>query len=60
MCFAFGGKDGVPFPVPRKEYDKAIQFMEQTLCDSKLGRQDKVLALKRLRNFAPPILLQTV
>jgi hypothetical protein len=58
MCFAFGGKDGVPFPVPRKEYDKAIQFMEQTLSDSKVGRQDKVLALKRLRNFAPPILLQ--
>ncbi|MFW9891380.1 MAG: DUF763 domain-containing protein [Candidatus Thorarchaeota archaeon] len=58
MCFAFGGKDGVPFPVPRKEYDVAIDFMEQALRDSKVGRQDKVLALKRLRNFAPPILVE--
>ena len=56
MCFAFGGKDGVPFPVPRKDYDKAIQFMEQTLNDAKMGRQEQVLGLKRLRAFAPPIL----
>ncbi len=55
MCFAFGGKDGVPFPVPRKDYDQAIEFMEQALSDSKIGRQDKVLGLKRLRKFAPPI-----
>jgi hypothetical protein len=59
MCFAFGGKDGVPFPVPRKEYDKAIEFMEQTLNDAKVGRQDKVLGLKRLRKFSPPILRDT-
>jgi hypothetical protein len=59
MCFAFGGKDGVPFPIPRKAYDKAIEFMEQALGDSKVGRQDKVLGLKRLRNFAPPILVET-
>lgn len=57
MCFAFGGKDGVPFPVPRKDYDKAIQFMEQALNDAKMGRQEKVLGLKRLRKFAPPILI---
>jgi hypothetical protein len=56
MCFAFGGKDGVPFPVPRKDYDRAIEFMEQALNDAKLGRRDKVLGLKRLRSFAPPIL----
>jgi hypothetical protein len=56
MCFAFGGKDGVPFPVPRKDYDKAIQFMEQALNDAKMGRQEQVLGLKRLRAFAPPIL----
>ncbi|TET11400.1 MAG: DUF763 domain-containing protein [Candidatus Thorarchaeota archaeon] len=58
MCFAFGGKDGVPFPVPRKDYDMAIQFMEQALNDAKMGRQEKVLGLKRLRKFAPPILVE--
>ncbi|MFW9957366.1 MAG: DUF763 domain-containing protein [Candidatus Odinarchaeota archaeon] len=56
MCFAFGGKDGVPFPVPRKDYDKAIEFMEQALNDAKMGRRDKVLGLKRLRKFSPPVL----
>jgi hypothetical protein len=60
MCFAFGGKDGVPFPVPQKDYDNAIEFMEQALNDSEVGRQDKVLALKRLKNFAPPIQVQTI
>ncbi|MHA2042331.1 MAG: DUF763 domain-containing protein, partial [Candidatus Thorarchaeota archaeon] len=56
MTFAFGGKDGVPFPVPRKEYDEAIKFMEQALNDAKLGRRDRVVALRRLRKFAPPVL----
>ncbi|MHA2602300.1 MAG: DUF763 domain-containing protein [Candidatus Thorarchaeota archaeon SMTZ1-83] len=57
MTFAFGGKDGVPFPVPREDYDKAIQFMEQALNDAKLGRRDRVVALRRLREFAPPMLV---
>jgi hypothetical protein len=55
MCFAFGGKDGVPFPVPREAYDEAILFMEQTLNDAKMGRKDKVQGLKRLQKFAPPV-----
>ncbi|MFW9910997.1 MAG: DUF763 domain-containing protein [Candidatus Thorarchaeota archaeon] len=57
MTFAFGGKDGVPYPVPRKDYDEAIMFMEQALNDAKLGRRDQVVALRRLRKFAPPIIL---
>lgn len=57
MTFAFGGKDGVPFPVPRKEYDEAIAFMETALNEAKLGRRNRVIGLKRLRRFAPPILV---
>ncbi|MHA1637965.1 MAG: DUF763 domain-containing protein [Candidatus Thorarchaeota archaeon] len=56
MTFAFGGKDGVPFPVPRKAYDDAIVFMEKALEEAKLGRKDKVVGLRRLRKFAPPVL----
>ncbi|MFW9918872.1 MAG: DUF763 domain-containing protein [Candidatus Thorarchaeota archaeon] len=59
MTFAFGGKDGVPFPVPRKAYDEAIQFMETALQEAKLGRKDKVVGLRRLRKFAPPTLHTT-
>jgi hypothetical protein len=57
MTFAFGGKDGVPFPVPRKAYDEAIQFMETALNDAKMGRREKVVGLRRLRRFAPPVLV---
>jgi hypothetical protein len=56
MTFAFGGKDGVPFPVPRKQYDEAISFMERALSDAKLGNRDRIVALKRLQRFAPPVL----
>jgi len=46
--FAFGGKDGVPFPVLRKDYDRAIEVLEQAVRQSRLGDRDKVLALKRM------------
>ncbi|MFX1330007.1 MAG: DUF763 domain-containing protein [Promethearchaeota archaeon] len=59
MTFAFGGKDGVPYPVPRQNYDEAIKFMEHALNDAKLGRRDRVVALRRLRDFAPPVLHAT-
>ena len=57
MTFALGGKDGVPFPVPREEYDEAIQFMKTALDEAKIGKKDKVYGLKRLGKFAPPILV---
>ncbi len=60
MTFAFGGKDGVPYPVDRKAYDGAIQFMEQAVEEARLGRRERVLALRRLRKFAPPIIRSTV
>jgi hypothetical protein len=60
MTFAFGGKDGVPFPVPRKSYDEAIVFMENAIAEAKLGRKDKVVGLRRLRQFAPPVLTSEV
>ncbi len=56
MTFAFGGKDGVPFPVPRTAYDEAIDFMEKAIEEAKLGRKEKVVGLRRLRKFAPPVL----
>ncbi len=58
MTFAFGGKDGVPFPVPRKSYDEAIEFMQRALEEARIGRRDRVVGLQRLRRFAPPVLVQ--
>jgi len=52
--FAFGGKDGVPFPVQRHEYDEAIKVMEAAIQHAKLGSWERMDALKRLRNYVPP------
>ncbi len=55
--FAFGGKDGIPFPVKRREYDEAISFLEDAISKAKLGSRDKIEALKRLKNYASKIQL---
>ncbi|MEM2848779.1 MAG: DUF763 domain-containing protein [Candidatus Bathyarchaeia archaeon] len=55
--FAFGGKDGIPFPVRRREYDEAISFLEDAISKAKLGDRDKIKALKRLKNYASKIQL---
>jgi len=52
--FAFGGKDGVPFPVQRREYDEAIKVIETAIQQAKLGNVERIEALKRLRSYAPP------
>ena len=53
FSFAFGGKDGVPFPVDRKAMDEAIQFLEESIKMAELGYRERVEALKRLRAYAP-------
>ena len=49
--FAFGGKDGVPFPVKRKDYDRATDILESAIKESKLGYNEKIYAIKRLKDF---------
>jgi hypothetical protein len=52
--FAFGGKDGVPFPVKRKEYDEAIATLEASIHKARLGERDRLYALRRLRAYVNP------
>ncbi|MEA1994284.1 MAG: DUF763 domain-containing protein [Euryarchaeota archaeon] len=47
--FAYGGKDGVPYPVNRKAMDSSIEFL-RTVMDNVEGK-DKKKALKRLKGF---------
>lgn len=49
--FAFGGKDGVPFPVQRKEMDEAIEFLRIAVENAKINEKERLMALKRLRVF---------
>lgn len=52
FSFAHGGKDGHPFPVPTKVYDETIEIFNKSIQQSKLGQNDKSVALKNLSNIA--------
>lgn len=49
--FAHGGKDGHPFPVDRKLYDRSIAFLHDALKKSRVGRSEKLAALRRLSSL---------
>lgn len=49
--FAHGGKDGYPYPVDREEYDKTIWVLRQAITEAKIGKSEKLKALKRLTNL---------
>jgi len=49
--FAHGGKDGIPFPVQKKDYDHSIQVLKQAVESAKVGEAERLRALKRLRLF---------
>lgn len=53
FSFAYGGKDGVPFPVDRKAMDESIQVLRQTVEAAKIGDKEKMRSLQRLRRFVP-------
>ena len=46
--FAYGGKDGVPYPVDRKAMDKSIEILENAIGNAKIGNDEKLKSLKRL------------
>ncbi|MBC7081765.1 MAG: DUF763 domain-containing protein [Thermoplasmatales archaeon] len=49
--FAVGGKDGVPYPVNRKAMDEATNILIQSLEEAKIGKKDKIEAIKKLKIF---------
>ena len=54
FSFAHGGKDGTPFPVDRKTYDQSVEWLRVALERAKMGRTDRVGALKRLAELQKP------
>ncbi len=50
--FAHGGKDGHPFPVPTKIYDKTIHTLRTAVEKAKIGDTEKKDAIKGLHNLA--------
>jgi hypothetical protein len=61
FSFAHGGKDGHPFPVPLKVYDKTISTLKQAVNQAKMGNTDKIKCIGKLdeisrnieRNYSP-------
>lgn len=49
--FAHGGKDGHPFPVNRRDYDKSIAVLERALRRARAGDPEVMQALKRLSSI---------
>ncbi len=49
--YAHGGKDGTPYPVDRRIYDKTIEVLEKAIKQAKIGQKDKIKALKKLANL---------
>jgi hypothetical protein len=53
FSFAYGGKDGVPFPVDRGAMDESIQVLRQAVEAARVGDREKMRSLGRLRRFVP-------
>lgn len=50
-AFAHGGKDGWPYPVNKKQYDKSIEILKEAIEQAKLEKKEKLIALKKLKEF---------
>lgn len=51
FSFAHGGKDGIPYPVDRENYNLSIEILHKAVKDSKIGKTEKIKAIKRLSYF---------
>lgn len=50
-CFAFGGKDGVPFPILRRVYDEVISILNEAYDRYRLGDKTRFEAIKTLSRY---------
>lgn len=53
FSFAYGGKDGVPFPVERKAMDDSILILKKAVEESRVGEKEKLRSIESLRRFVP-------
>ena len=49
--YAYGGKDGVPFPVDRKAMDESIYLLKEAIESARVGDKERLTSLQRLRKF---------
>lgn len=51
FSFAHGGKDGVPHSVDVRTYEKSISFLSEAIESAELGKEERLRAFKKLKNF---------
>ena len=51
FSFAHGGKDGHPYPVDRENYDRSIGVLRRALSAARIGRTEKLMAMRRLASL---------
>lgn len=51
FSFAYGGKDGHPFPVPLQAYDESLNILRASLDRAAVGDRDKLDGFRRLERF---------
>lgn len=56
-AYAIGGKDGVPYPVRRKDAEEVILTLEDIINKARIGEKEKLRALKKLSRLRLPMLL---
>ncbi|MFW5932643.1 MAG: DUF763 domain-containing protein [Candidatus Hadarchaeota archaeon] len=49
--YAFGGKDGVPYPVNRSAMDKAQRTLREAIEEAEVGQKEKLKAIERLEKL---------
>jgi len=49
--FAFGGKDGIPYPVDKKTYDKTLEVIEKAIKKAQFTPWEKDKALRRFETI---------
>jgi uncharacterized protein len=60
FSFAHGGKDGHPFPVDRKTYDRTIESLHVCLDRARIGDREKIDAFRRLSRYEETTSLQNL
>lgn len=55
FSFAFGGKDGIPYPVNRRRMEEVSTMLEEAVNRAKVGDRDRLNAIRRLKVLSESI-----
>ncbi len=51
-AYAIGGKDGVPYPVNRRDAEEVIETLENIIYEARIGEHEKMRAFRNLRRIS--------